>query len=144
MYKLILDLLYKYKTFVKYLIAGGTAAFVDLALLFVLTHYFGLHYLWSASLAFLLAFFVSFFLQKFWTFRDSNRETMNKQMFQYLVTALINLALNSAIMFLLVSVFGLWYMLAQMIAGGTIALWSFLIYHFLIFNKKNEHEQAAN
>lgn len=128
--------LQKYKQIIKYLIAGGTAALVDLSLLYFLTDIFGIWYLISASLAFAAAFFVSFFLQKFWTFRDGDKEVMYKQMGVYLTVALVNLALNALFMYVLVDGFKVWYILAQIMASGLIACESYWIYKILIFNKR--------
>ena len=131
----MLNFLRKYKQIIKYLIAGGTAALVDLALLYFLTDILSIWYLISASLAFIIAFFVSFFLQKFWTFRDSNKEVIYKQMGVYLGVALINLALNAALMYVLVDGFKIWYMCAQFMASGLIAFESYFVYKIFIFNQ---------
>ncbi|MBI2459121.1 MAG: GtrA family protein, partial [Parcubacteria group bacterium] len=98
----MLNLLLKYKRIVKYLMAGGLAALVDLSLLYILTDILGIWYLISASLAFIWSFFVSFFLQKFWTFSDRDQQKMYRQMAGYLSVALANLALNTALMYWLV------------------------------------------
>ena len=98
----------KYKIYIKYLMSGGAAATTDLGLLYIFTEELGLWYLFSAVFAFSIAFFVSFFLQKFWTFRDTDLKEMRKQMGVYLTVALINLAVNSAGIFLLVEKFGMW------------------------------------
>ena len=131
----MMKLVYKYKLYIKYVISGGTAAFVDLSLLFVFTSLVGWHYLLSASLAFIIAFFVSFYLQKFWTFRDNNRDEIYKQLFLYMSVGLINLALNAGIMFVLVAKLNIWYLSAQVITGALIALESFIFYNLIIFNK---------
>ncbi len=130
----MLNLLLKYKQIIKYLIAGGTAAGVDLILLYVFTDVLGIWYLFSACLAFSIAFFVSFFLQKFWTFRDEDKEVMYKQMRVYLAVAVTNLALNTGLMYIFVDGFKIWYMGAQFIISGLIACESYLIYKFFIFN----------
>jgi len=126
----------KYKRIIKYLIAGGTAALVDLSLLYVLTDLLGFWYLFSTSLAFAAAFFVSFFLQKFWTFRDNGKERIYQQLGAYLAVALTNFCLNALLMYALVDGFKVWYLFAQVIAGGSIACESYLIYKFLIFGER--------
>lgn len=125
----------KHKRPIKYLIAGGIAALVDLSLLYFFTDILGVWYLSSACLAFVVAFFVSFFLQKFWTFRDSNKEQMYKQMGAYLAVALTNFALNAALMYIFVDGFKIWYMLAQFVISGLIACQSYFVYNFFIFNR---------
>lgn len=133
--KIMINLLLKYKQIIKYLIAGSTAALVDLSLLYFFTSLLGVWYLVSACLAFTLAFFVSFSLQKFWTFRDIDKEVMYKQMKIYLAVALANLALNAALMYIFVDGFKVWYMFAQFIASGLIACESYLVYKIFIFNQ---------
>ncbi len=123
----------KHKRPIKYLIAGGTAALVDLSLIYFFTDILGIWYLYSACLAFSVAFFVSFFLQKFWTFRDNNTERMYRQMTVYLSVALFNLILNAFFMYILVDGFKVWYMLAQVMASGLIACESYLVSSFFIF-----------
>jgi putative flippase GtrA/glycosyltransferase involved in cell wall biosynthesis len=127
------------KVFIKYVISGGTAAFVDLALLYILTDVFRIWYLYSATLAFLAAFFVSFYLQKFWTFRDNCRKKIRRQMVLYFAVGAGNLGINAAGMYLLVDRFNVMYIWAQVLIGALIAVSSFLIYKFVIFKKhKNE------
>lgn len=134
------EVLQKHKQIIKYLIAGGTAAAVDLALLYIFTDIFGWWYLVAACLAFAAAFFVSFFLQKFWTFRDGNKEKIYSQMIIYLVVSLANLLINAGLMYIFVDGLGIWYILAQIIASGLIAIESYLIYNFFIFNRGTVQE----
>jgi len=126
----------KYKLIIKYIISGGTAASVDLACLYIFTDVLGVWYITSASLSFLIAYFVSFSLQKFWTFRDNGREKIYKQMSLYFMVGVTNLLLNALGMYLLVDGFGVMYLLAQIIMGALLGFSSFLIYKFIIFEKK--------
>lgn len=121
----------------RYLIAGGTAAFVDLAILFALRHIFGITHivLWSV-VAFLLAFFVSFYFQKLWTFQDNNSDKVHRQMFIYLLVQLFSLLLNTLAFDLLVHKFNIHYLTSQIIIGIFIAVSNFTLYRLLIFKKK--------
>ncbi len=107
----------KHKIIIKYIISGCTAALTDLVLLYILTEFFHLWYLLSASFAFLIAFFVSFYLQKFWTFRDENRDRIYKQMSLYFIVAVLNLGINAIGMYIIVEKFNIMYILAQIIMG---------------------------
>ncbi|MES3031011.1 MAG: GtrA family protein [Patescibacteria group bacterium] len=123
---------------IRYLIAGGTSTFTDLALLYIFTEFFHIWYLTSAILAFILAFFVSFFLQKYWTFQDASNDGVHGQMALYLFIALCNLGLNTFLMYLLVHFLGFHYMVAQFVVAGLIAIMSFFIYKKFVF-KNNAH-----
>ena len=138
MVDIILKQIVKRKIIIKYLLAGSTAAFVDLALLYFFVKVIHFHYLVSATLAFAVAIFVSFYLQKFWTFRDDSREDLYKQLSQYVAVGLFNLGVNAGLMYLLVDKLFVWFMLAQVISAGTIALESFILYKFFIFNQVKE------
>lgn len=132
---LVLKIVEKFKVIIKFLISGGTATAVDLGFLYVFTDIYKIHYLMSAVLAFIIAFCVSFYLQKFWTFRDDNREKLYVQLSQYIAVTLINLGINTYGMFFLVEKWGIKYLLAQIIMSGFIAIFSFIIYRFIIFKE---------
>ncbi len=122
--------------FFRYLVAGGTAASVDFFFLYTFTEKVGLHYLVSAALAFVAAFCVSFLLQKFWTFQDDSIERVHTQVALYFIFALMNLGINTALMYLFVDVMEIWYMGAQFLASGLIAFESFFIGRYFIFTNK--------
>lgn len=55
---------------IRYGIGGGLAALVDLFFLWFFTHFFGIYYLISQALAFVISFTCGFYFQKYLTFRD--------------------------------------------------------------------------
>lgn len=118
---------------VRYVISGSTGAVANIGTLFVLTHFLGVWYLASSVVAFIVSFFVSFYLQRTWTFQQNLPNTVARHMMLYLLTALFNLALNTAIVYISVEYIGLWYVLAQIVAGAIVAVSSFFIYKHLIF-----------
>ena len=133
------DLCERYKSFVKFFIAGCFAGGSDLVFLFVFHGLFHLNIVVSTSLAFILAFVVSFTLQKFWTFRNYSQNRVFRQLAVYLANSFLGLSLNGYFMHLLVNKFGLWYILAQIIVNLTLAVWNYIVYKFIVFrNKDNE------
>ncbi len=119
---------------IKYLISGCTAAAVNIGFLYLFTDIFNIHYLISGVLAFILAFGVSFTLQKFWTFQNHSRQLLGRQLAIYLIVSVSSLVINTLLLYLLVDWFGVWYILAQIIAGGLLAVVNFFIYRFVIFH----------
>ena len=134
----------RYNRVLKYISAGGTAAAIDLGALYVLTDFAGFHYLFSATTAFLLAFGVSFTLQKFWTFGDKSLERIHAQLTLYLTIAVANIFVNVGLMYLFVDIFGVWYLLAQIIAGAIMACYGFLLYRYVIFRKETHESTHHN
>lgn len=131
----MINFLQKHKRFIRFLVAGGTAAMVDLLFLYLFTDVFKIWYLGSAVLAFLFAFVVSFGLQKFWTFKGDHHHQSRAQLLLYLSINLINLGLNSLGLYLLVDKLGAWYLLSQVIMSGLLAFESYFIYKLVVFKE---------
>lgn len=121
---------------IKYIISGGSAAVIMFGSLYILTEYIGLWYIHSVIIAFLLSFVVSFTMQKFWTFQNKDKKYIHKQLSLYLLVSVFNLIFNGSVVYFLVEWVEIWYMGAQFITSAVLALTSFLIYKFLIFNNK--------
>ncbi len=117
----------------RFLLSGGTALGTDLMFLYFFTDVLGIWYLASAIAAFILSFLVSFTLHKFWTFGDHSREGMHMQMGAYLLVAIVNLSLNTFLVYLFVEQSGLHYIIAQILASALIAVESFFVYQRFIF-----------
>lgn len=118
----------------KYVVSGGSAAVVNLGLLYILTEYAHLYYLLSAVCSFLAAFFISFLLQKFWTFADKQTTNMHWQMASFFAVSLCNLLLNTALLYVLVDFFHIWYIAAEVCAGIFLAAITFFVYRHVIFS----------
>lgn len=112
----------------RYLISGGTAAFVNTGLLYLFTDIFGLYYLLSGVISFSIAVIVSFILQKRWTFEDQTTHTTRKKFVIFVVIAVINLIANTFLLYAFTDWFGLYHIYSQILASGIVAIWSFFIY----------------
>jgi len=134
--------IHKYKTGIKYIIAGSIAAFIQLSFLYILTHFIGFWYVTSTTIAFVFSFFTSFILQKFWTFRDSNLERMKKQFAIFIVLGVVNFLLNPILLYAIVEWINIWYMFAQVIVGILLAFGNFIINKFITFKKAIEENEA--
>lgn len=115
----------------RFVITGALAAFVNLAILYSATVYGHIWYLYSAMLGFTIAFVVSFLLSKFWTFENRARVGTERQLILHLLVALVNLGINTALVYLFVEEFGLWYMFAQAVAAILIAIESYFAYRWI-------------
>lgn len=113
---------------VKFIISGAAAAVANLATLYVCTEFFGMWYLWSATVAFTAGIFVSFSLHKFWTFGNQSTSTARRQFFSYFVWTLVMLGVNTLLVFMMVETLRVWYLGAQVISGCIIACANYLFY----------------
>ncbi|MEA1962813.1 MAG: GtrA family protein [Patescibacteria group bacterium] len=135
----IRELAIKYKIYIKYIISGCTGALVNLATLFILTEFAHIYYLLSAIIAFFVSLAVGFNLQKKWTFRDNNKKVFKQAVFYFVITG-ANLLINTALLYFLVEKLEIWYMLAQVVIYGSLSIFSFVLYKFLVFRKEECYE----
>lgn len=122
---------------IRYLMSGAAAAASNLAVLFILVHFIRMYYLSASIVAFVASVAVSFTLQKFWTFQDSLTHDMRAQFVRYSAVVLTNLVLNIALMYLLVEKVGLWYLFAQVLTTGTIAIVGYIGYKRFVFRERS-------
>ena len=120
----------------RFLIAGGIGAGVNVGVLYLLTGVLGVWYIASAVVAFIVSYGLSFVLQKFWTFQDASRERMHVQAGWYIAIALLNLGLNTGILYLFVHYGHIEYLIAQLITSLVIAGESFWAYR-AVFGAKH-------
>jgi len=125
--------LFRSSRLLRYLTAGGTAAAVNLFTLYVLTEYVRVWYMASAVVALTLGFATSFVLQKFWTFQNMPLERVHIQLFQHIILSLANVVINLLLLYVMVEYFLMWYMLAQFISAGILAVANYSIYRTYIF-----------
>ena len=131
----LLNLLHKYKTYIKFGISGFTATAVDLLFLYLFHGVLAIHLLVASSMAFIIAFLVSFYLQKFWTFRNDDTTKMPQQLSIYFFVGTTNLLLNALIIHTAVRKFGVFYLIAQVLSTMILSAWSFMMNKFVIFKK---------
>lgn len=111
--------------FLTYAAVGGFCTLVNLAVLWLLTSILGLHYLVSTMISFFTLTPVGFWLNKILTFRTP-REFVRVEWPRYFTTMALSFGANLALMYLLVTVLGLWYLAASLVV--TLAL---LVVNFL-------------
>ena len=123
----------EYARIYRFIISGGTGMVVNLIVLYTLTEFAGIWYLYSTTLGWILGVLASFILQKSWTFEDSSADVAARQATKYFALQGLDALLNAGGMYLLVSVLGVWYILAQILLGALIAVWAYFILQRFIF-----------
>ena len=123
----------RFSKVLRYLVAGGSAAAVNLTVYFLCTEYAHIWYVLASVYAFLTAFLVSFLLQKYWTFKEHTHALVKKQLVMYLVTAGINILVGAALLYMFVEYANVHHLFAQVLSQGIIAFFTYFIYKHLIF-----------
>jgi putative flippase GtrA len=120
---------------VRYVFSGGTAAAIDIALLYVLAEVFGVYYLSAATFAMTVSFIARFLLQKYVTFEDRDEAQSKRQFAAYSVLYIASLFATNALLYLFVDVLDLWIVPAQILAILIIACFCYFIYKAFVFKK---------
>jgi len=115
-----------------YVMCAGIATLVDMGLLFLFTEYLDVWYLYSAALSYLAGMFANFTLNKYLNFRNRSARVA-AQFGLFAGVALVGLAFNQIILYLLVTLAGIWYMTAKVITVCLVLLWSFYGHKRLTF-----------
>lgn len=122
--------------YVRYFLCGITSAGFNIILLYLFTDVFGVWYLYSSIIAFILALILSFVLQKFVVFKDGKSNGIHKQFSMFTVAATLGVVTNTTLVFVFTDILGFWYILSQLFAGFFVMIQNFLLYKYLIFNNK--------
>ncbi len=115
----------------RYGLVGLTSAIIDFGILYLLTDGFGFHYLWSATISFIVAASYNYYLNKTWTFKAGGK--LSKQVSIFLLIAGSGVLLNNLILYLLVEQAHWWYIYAKIIAAGIVTIWNFIGNKYLTF-----------
>jgi glycosyltransferase involved in cell wall biosynthesis len=115
----------------RFVAAGTFAAALNLLILYVATAYGHIWYLYSAMISFVLSQIVSFLLNKFWTFQNHTLVGSHIQLAFHFLTAVVNLGVNTLLMYLFVEKLGVWYLLAQIFSSATISFESYFAYKWV-------------
>lgn len=121
------------RSFLKSVFSGGITAVADFAFLFLFREVLGLDKLLAVNISFAFAIIVNFLLQKFWTFSNKDLRVAHKQFLKFLGIAVVNFLINSTIMFIFVSMLGVWYIAAQVLVMAGLAIMNFTLYRIFVF-----------
>lgn len=111
--------------FSRFLASGGTAALVHWLVLWLCVSVAGWEGTISSTVGFVIAVIVSYLLNYYWTFRSAagHLHTLPR----FLLVAIPGLFLNAGIFALSYYGLGVHYMLAQVVATGTVLFWNFFL-----------------
>ena len=110
------------KEAVGYGLASAIALAVDAGVLFVLVHFFGWWYLGAATVSFAAGVVITYLISVRLVFKHHRIESRHREFLAFVLIGVIGLAVNLAIMFVAVSLFGWNYMIGK----GAAACGTFL------------------
>jgi len=117
----------------RYTFVGGVAFIVDFSLLFFLTEFFGVYYLISAAIAFLLGLAINYILSIVWVFSE---RTFRNKWFELGIFALIGivgLGFNELFIWFFTEHIHFHYLLSKIVSTVFVYLWNFFARKSILF-----------
>ena len=116
---------------VRYLITGFSSAAIELSLLYVFKDIVKFSVIEANSIALTIVFWFNFLMNRHWSFKS--KSSLKKQLLMYAVLFVFNLGASDLIMYVLVTLLGIQYLLAKVLAIGAVVTWNFILYKKVIY-----------
>jgi putative flippase GtrA len=142
----ILQLLQRQTTFLRYIVVGVLGTGIDLGSLYFLTRLSGIDPRKSwlfpcfVTIAFLLAVVNNYILNRLWTF-GSRGSKVSTEFIRFFLVSLGGLALTQGLMWVMVSLLGVWYLLAKALTSLMVLIWNFGLNKFWTFRQPASSSQ---
>ncbi len=113
------------RQFVKFCLVGGSGVVVNMALVYALHEWLRLALLLASPIAVEASILNNFFWNNLWTFRAGRAELSRLAKFNLI--SLGGMAITTGILTFLVSHYGVYWPIANLIAIGVATIWNFVL-----------------
>lgn len=112
---------------IRFGIVGLISTLIDFAVLTILTELFGIHYLTSAAIGFIVSTLFNYLASMSYVFNSRfNDGNKKKELLIFLLLSIIGLGLNQLFMWIFVEVLQLFYVIAKVCATILVMGWNFV------------------
>jgi putative flippase GtrA len=119
--------------FIKFGVVGLSGVFIDFGFTWVCKERLRIQKYGSNAIGFSIAASWNYFFNRIWTFQSDNPEIMTEFGLFFLIS-LIGLAINTLVLWLLVSRYHKNFYLSKLFAIGVATAWNFLANYFITFS----------
>ena len=110
---------------IRFCFVGGLSLIVDYAVLYSLTEFAGMYYLYSSAISFGVSVVFNYWLCVAYVFKGARKQTP-RQAIIFFGTGVVGLGLNQLCMWFFVDVTGMHYLLAKLGATVIVTLWNYV------------------
>jgi putative flippase GtrA len=128
------------KRFLHYSMIGLGTFLLDLALLSLFTQFFKTNPVWTAGVTFLIAVSINYFLSRRFVFVGTTREHKSGYSYFLLITG-VGLLFVTGSMYLLVTVLGIYYLVARVAIAAVTGIWNYTMNLFFNFKVADIHQK---
>ncbi len=118
--------------FFKFGIVGFSGLIVDFGITYIFKEELGTNKYIANGLGFIVAASSNFILNKIWTFQDKS-EQVRRQYILFVSIAIVGLAINQLVLYILHDRYFMEFYLAKFFAIGVVTAWNFGLNHFYTF-----------
>jgi putative flippase GtrA len=118
--------------FIKFCLVGFSGVFVDFGFTYFFKEVVKIQKYVANAIGFTMAATTNYFLNRVWTFNSHNPHVMT-EFSRFFMIALIGLAINSAIIWLMNGKFKVNFYISKLVATLIVTLWNFLINAYFTF-----------
>lgn len=111
---------------IRFCIVGGLSLIADCGVLYALTDFFGVHYLYSAAISFTVSVIFNYWLCVKYVFKNARKQTP-KQATIFIGSSVVGLGLNQICMWFFVEIVLLHYMAAKLCATVIVTIWNYIM-----------------
>jgi len=122
--------------FLKFGIVGFTGVFVDFGITYLAKEKLHIQKYVANAIGFTTAASTNYYLNRIWTFESTNPR-IGLEYAEFFIISLIGLAINTLILWLLVSKFRMNFYIAKIFAIAVVTVWNFFANLLITFNTEN-------
>jgi putative flippase GtrA len=119
-----------------YAAASGCALIVDMTILWMLVHFLSWNYLAAATTSFLAGAVVAYELSVKLAFKQHRLQDRRAELVSFVAIGATGLAVNAAVIFVMVRYLGLYYLIAKCVAAGFTFMCNFIARRQILFVKQ--------
>jgi len=119
-----------------YAAASGCALIVDMTILWMLVHFLSWNYLAAATASFLAGAVVAYELSVKLAFKQHRLQDRRAELLSFVAIGAMGLAVNAAVIFVMVRYLGLYYLIAKCVAAGFTFMCNFIARRQILFVKQ--------
>lgn len=117
----------------RYIFTGGAAFIIDFLSLYIFTEFFGIYYLISAAMAFILGLITNYCLSINWVFNKRTLDNKKLEFGVFTLIGIIGIGLNEFLLWTFTENFHIYYLYSKIIAAIIILFWNFFARKFALF-----------
>jgi len=119
--------------FTRYCLVGALAFAVDICMLYFLTEFCGVYYLFSSAFGFIFGLITNYLLSVHWVFSTRSIKNKTHEFFMFAMIGLVGLAITVTTLWFLTEKLKVYYIFSKVIVTILTLLWNYLARKKVLF-----------